>query len=207
MNPMNTPFEIKRLLGRRFKDPQVQRDLERFPYKVRARRRGGERFTRRPGEGRRLADNCRGRPGVASQQGSTAPPRPEPAPLPCSPPRPPPPRHHPQVDEAKDGSVLVHVRYGGEDKAFTPEQIMAMIIVDLKKIAEKEGGAPVVDCSLSVPVFYTERERRSMLAATQVRRGAGGAARRWGRRGQAGRAVGTAAAARLGAPQARPHKP
>lgn len=69
--------------------------------------------------------------------------------------------------------MRVHVRYGGEEAAFAPEQLMAMVIVDLKKIAEKEGGAPVVDCALSVPVFYTEPERRAMLAATQVGGGCG----------------------------------
>lgn len=73
------------------------------------------------------------------------------------------------MTEAPDGSCLVHVRYGGEEAAFSPEALMAMVIVDLKKNAEQEGGAPVVDCALSVPAFYTEPERRAMLAATQVR--------------------------------------
>ena len=105
MNPKNTPFEVKRLLGRRWADPQLQRDLARLPFKV---------------------------------------------------------------TEAPGGGVLVHVRYNGEERAFAPEQLLAMVIVDLKKVAELEGGAPVVDCALSVPAFYTDAERRAMLAASQI---------------------------------------
>eukprot|EP00889_Picochlorum_renovo_P003475 jgi/Picre1/30505/NNA_005868.t1 len=48
------------------------------------------------------------------------------------------------------------------------KQIMAALLVDLREIAEKESGAPVSDAVLSVPVFYTERERYSMLAAARI---------------------------------------
>lgn len=33
-NPANTLFSIKRLIGRRWADPEVQRDLERMPYQI-----------------------------------------------------------------------------------------------------------------------------------------------------------------------------
>ncbi len=43
-----------------------------------------------------------------------------------------------------------------------------MIIVDLKHIAEAEGGITVTDCCISVPTYYTEAERYAMLNAAQV---------------------------------------
>jgi heat shock protein 5 len=34
MNPENTVFDIKRVMGRRWEDPEVQRDVKIFPYKL-----------------------------------------------------------------------------------------------------------------------------------------------------------------------------
>jgi heat shock protein 4 len=66
------------------------------------------------------------------------------------------------------GECLVQVEYLGQTLALSPEQIMAALLVDLREIAEKEHNSSVSDVVLSVPVFYTEKERYSMLAASRI---------------------------------------
>lgn len=39
--------------------------------------------------------------------------------------------------------VQVQVMYCNEPATFTPEQLVAMVMVDLKRIAEEEGSIPV----------------------------------------------------------------
>ena len=64
------------------------------------------------------------------------------------------------------------VQYQDKPAFYTAEQLMAMLLVDLKEIAAGEGS-PVSECVLAVPAFFTEPERHAMLAAAQVRGVAG----------------------------------
>jgi heat shock protein 4 len=72
------------------------------------------------------------------------------------------------ITEAPDGGCLIHVQFLNERTTFTPEQVVAMVLVDLKKIAEAETGVPPIDCVITVPSYYTERQRYAMLNAAQI---------------------------------------
>ena len=103
-SPKNTVFQIKRLLGKKFSNPDVQRDVSMFPF---------------------------------------------------------------TVTEGSDGRCLITVEYLGEQTQLTPEQLLAMVLVDQKEIAEADGS-PVSDCVISVPTYFTEAERYATLNAAQI---------------------------------------
>lgn len=50
----------------------------------------------------------------------------------------------------------------------TPEKCMAMMLKTMAKIAEEDQNAPVHDCVLSVPAYFTDAERHSMLDAAKI---------------------------------------
>lgn len=92
VNPKNTVFQLKRLIGKQWDDPALQEDIARFPFKV---------------------------------------------------------------VKAEDGGVAVEVQYLGEPHVFSPVQLIAMVLVDEREIAQADGS-PVTDCVITVPVYFTE---------------------------------------------------
>ena len=50
----------------------------------------------------------------------------------------------------------------------TPEKCMAMMLKTMAKIAEADQNAPVHDCVLSVPAYFTDAERHAMLDAAKI---------------------------------------
>ncbi|GER32746.1 heat shock protein 70 [Striga asiatica] len=105
MNPKNTISQIKRLIGRQFSDPELQRDLKLLPF---------------------------------------------------------------LVTEGPDGYPLIHAQYLGETKTFTPTQLLGMVLSNLKTIAEKNLNAAVVDCSIGIPVYFTDLQRRAVIDAATI---------------------------------------
>lgn len=105
MNIKNSISQIKRLIGRKFSEPGLQKDLQSLPF---------------------------------------------------------------SVTEGPDGFPLVHVRYLGEVKTFTPTQVLGMLFSNLKGIAEKNLNAAVVDCCIGIPVYFTDLQRRAVLDAATI---------------------------------------
>ncbi|XP_038713694.1 heat shock 70 kDa protein 15-like [Tripterygium wilfordii] len=105
MNPKNSISQMKRLIGRQFSDPELQRDLKALPF---------------------------------------------------------------TVTEGPDGYPLIHARYLGEMRTFTPTQVLGMVLSDLKGIAEKNLNAAVVDCCIGIPVYFTDLQRRAVVDAATI---------------------------------------
>ncbi|XP_052023936.1 heat shock protein 105 kDa isoform X2 [Apodemus sylvaticus] len=68
----------------------------------------------------------------------------------------------------KNGGVGIKVMYMDEEHFFSVEQITAMLLTKLKETAENNLKKPVTDCVISVPSFFTDAERRSVLDAAQI---------------------------------------
>ncbi|KAK7261836.1 hypothetical protein RIF29_28158 [Crotalaria pallida] len=105
MNPKNSISQMKRLIGKRFSDPELQQDLKSLPF---------------------------------------------------------------VVTEGPDGYPLIHSRYLGEAKTFTPTQVLGMLFSNLKEIAQKNLNAAVVDCCIGIPVYFTDLQRRAVLDAATI---------------------------------------
>ncbi|XP_063046115.1 heat shock 70 kDa protein 4b [Engraulis encrasicolus] len=66
------------------------------------------------------------------------------------------------------GTTGIKVMYMEEEKVFSIEQVTAMLLTKLKETAESALKKPVADCVISIPSYYTDAERRSVLDAAQI---------------------------------------
>ncbi|XP_073335473.1 heat shock 70 kDa protein 4a isoform X2 [Pagrus major] len=67
-----------------------------------------------------------------------------------------------------NGSTGIKVMYMEEEKVFSIEQVTGMLLTKLKETAESALKKPVADCVISVPSYFTDAERRSVMDAAQI---------------------------------------
>lgn len=68
----------------------------------------------------------------------------------------------------KDGQAAVCVQYCGEECVFSGTELMAMFLSKLKEITQAEVKNNSMDIVLSVPPYYTDRQRRALLDAAEI---------------------------------------
>uniref|UniRef100_H2ZJ31 Uncharacterized protein n=1 Tax=Ciona savignyi TaxID=51511 RepID=H2ZJ31_CIOSA len=73
-----------------------------------------------------------------------------------------------KLSRTADGGVGVRVKYAGEDVEFSMAQVCGMLLTKLRSITEVNLKKPVQDCVLSVPSFFSEVQRRNLLAAARI---------------------------------------
>lgn len=67
-----------------------------------------------------------------------------------------------------NGVTGIKVMYMEEERVFSIEQVTGMLLTKLKETAESALKKPVVDCVISVPSYFTDAERRSVIDAAQI---------------------------------------
>ncbi|KAF7668685.1 hypothetical protein LDENG_00294630 [Lucifuga dentata] len=72
------------------------------------------------------------------------------------------------IAQMPTGTTGIKVMYMEEEKVFSIEQVTAMLLTKLKETAEGALKKPVADCVISVPCYYTDAERRSVVDAAQI---------------------------------------
>jgi heat shock protein 5 len=104
INPTNTVFDVKRLIGRTFDDVHVQRDIKLLPFKV----------------------------------------------------------------VNRENKPYIEVQVKGESKVFSPEEISAMVLQKMKKIAEDYIGKPVKNAVVTVPAYFNDAQKQATKDAGRI---------------------------------------
>lgn len=72
------------------------------------------------------------------------------------------------LGENAEGQINAKVRFTGEQHEFSTTQLIAMYLNKIKDITAKETKGNIVDVCLSVPVWYTEKQRRAASDACKI---------------------------------------
>lgn len=104
LNPSNTVYDAKRLLGRPYDDRILQSDIKNFPFKV----------------------------------------------------------------SGKENKPLIEVEAHESERAFSPEQISAMVLKKMKEVAEAYLGRTIKNAVITVPAYFNDAQRQATKDAAVI---------------------------------------
>jgi heat shock 70kDa protein 1/2/6/8 len=67
-----------------------------------------------------------------------------------------------------DNNPQIQVKFNGQFKLFTPEQVSAMILENLKQSAERFLREPVTDAVITVPAYFSQEQREATKVAGTI---------------------------------------
>jgi molecular chaperone DnaK len=69
---------------------------------------------------------------------------------------------------AANGDAHIEVEFGGEKKAYSPQEIAAMVLGKLKADAETKLGETITDAVITVPAYFNDSQRNATKAAGEI---------------------------------------
>ncbi len=73
-----------------------------------------------------------------------------------------------KVSRAPTGKCQIEVDFKGEHKTFLPEELSAMILGEMKSIAEAYLGQPVNNAVITVPAYFNDSQRQATKDAGAI---------------------------------------
>jgi heat shock protein 1/8 len=73
-----------------------------------------------------------------------------------------------KVEAGQNDKPVIKVQYNGEEKSFNPEEISAMILMEMKDIAEKYLGEKVEEAVITVPAYFGDSQRQATKDAGTI---------------------------------------
>jgi molecular chaperone DnaK len=69
-----------------------------------------------------------------------------------------------EIAAGKHGEILIKIK----DQQFRPEEISAMILQNLKQVAEEYAGEPIAQAIVTVPAYFNDAQRQSTKDAGRI---------------------------------------
>ncbi|MGI8603715.1 MAG: molecular chaperone DnaK [Verrucomicrobiales bacterium] len=73
-----------------------------------------------------------------------------------------------KITAASNGDAHIEVDVGGEKRAFSPQEISAMVLGKLKADAEAKLGEPITEAVITVPAYFNDSQRNATKAAGEI---------------------------------------